>query len=124
MNQLLDNKIILLTGGNGLLGSEIRKKLISHNAICINIDINQKTKDDYSDYCCDITNPDEVKCCIEAIIKKYKKIDGLINNAYPRSADWNLKFEERIDSYSEDSIIVLKTLLRARLSKYLLAFIG
>ena len=26
-------------------------------------------------------------------MSKHKRIDGLVNNAYPRTSDWNVKFE-------------------------------
>ena len=93
MNQLKD-KIIIVTGGNGLLGREIISKIIEAGAFCINIDINHETTDDLSLTSCDITNPNSVNQCIKSIIEKYGKIDGLVNNAYPRTKDWGSKFED------------------------------
>ena len=38
-----------------------------------------------------------------AILKKYKRIDGLVNNAYPRSDDWGNKFEDiELDSWKQN----------------------
>ena len=37
---------------------------------------------------------------ISFIIKKYKRIDGLVNNAYPRTQDWSFP----LDKISNDSI--------------------
>lgn len=93
MNQLKD-KIIIVTGGNGLLGREIISKIIEAGAFCINIDINHETTDDLSLTRCDITNQNSVDQCIKSIIEKYGKIDGLVNNAYPRTKDWGSKFED------------------------------
>lgn len=90
----LKNKIIVITGGNGLLGKEIVKKIIEEDGFCINIDINHETSNDLSTIKCDITNVIEVKSCIERIISKYTRIDGLVNNAYPRTSDWGVKFED------------------------------
>jgi NAD(P)-dependent dehydrogenase (short-subunit alcohol dehydrogenase family) len=90
----ISGKIIIVTGGNGLIGREIVKKIIQAGGFCINIDINHETSDDLSTLKCDITNPEDVENSIEKIINKYSKIDGLVNNAYPRTNDWGLKFED------------------------------
>lgn len=93
MNKL-NNKIIIVTGGNGLLGREIISKLKTEGAFCINIDINHETTEDLSQLKCDITDTTSVDSCINLIIEKYAKIDGLVNNAYPRTSDWGKKFED------------------------------
>lgn len=90
----LNNKIIIVTGGNGLLGSEIISKIESAGGKSINIDINHETSLDLSRIKCDITNYNEVIDAIDLVISKYNKIDGLVNNAYPRTSDWGLKFED------------------------------
>lgn len=100
----LSGKIILVTGGNGLLGSEILKKILGEGAICVNIDINHDTTDDLSCVQCDITNSESIDRAIELVINKFNRIDGLVNNAYPRTRDWGLKFED-IDFYSWKSNI-------------------
>lgn len=93
MNKL-ENKIVVVTGGNGLLGKEIILKLKKSGAFCINVDINHETSADLSTINCDITNPQSVDECIKLIIEKQGRIDGLVNNAYPRTADWGAKFED------------------------------
>lgn len=94
MNLLLTKKIIIVTGGNGLLGREIVTKLEAEGAFCINVDINHENSENLSTIKCDITDKNSVNNCIEMIIKKYGIIDGLVNNAYPRTKDWGNKFEE------------------------------
>lgn len=89
----LKNKVIIVTGGNGLIGREIVNKLLTEGAICINIDINHDTSDDFSCIKCDITNSESIDKAIQLIISKFNRIDGLVNNAYPRTKDWGLKFE-------------------------------
>jgi len=90
----LKDKIIIVTGGNGLLGREILSKITREGAISINIDINHETTEDLTKIKCDITNTQSVNDSIKLIIQKYKKIDGLVNNAYPRTSDWGNKFED------------------------------
>ncbi|GEC73218.1 NAD(P)-dependent dehydrogenase, short-chain alcohol dehydrogenase family [Flavobacterium flevense] len=94
MNNRLKNKIIVITGGNGLLGKAIISRLISEGAFCINFEINHDTNEDLSNVYCDITDTESIDTALEIVLKKYKKIDGLVNNAYPRTKDWGNKFED------------------------------
>jgi NAD(P)-dependent dehydrogenase (short-subunit alcohol dehydrogenase family) len=99
----LKDKIIVVTGGNGLLGSEIIFQLKAQGALVINLELNIKTKADLTEIECDITNSKSIKDSISLIIKKYNKIDGLVNNAYPRTSDWGNKFEDiKIDSWKSN----------------------
>jgi len=90
----LKDKIIIVTGGNGLLGREIVKKLLTEGATCINIDINHNTSIDLSCIQCDITDSNSIDRAIKLIINNFNHIDGLVNNAYPRTNDWGFKFED------------------------------
>lgn len=90
----LTNKVIVITGGNGLIGKEIVKEISISGGICVNLDITNKTNQGFSNIECDITNPDSIDNALQLILKKYNKIDGLINNAYPRTEDWGNKFED------------------------------
>jgi len=90
----LINKIILVTGGSGLLGSDILQNLRSHGATAINVDINVSTKEDLSEIQCDITNEESVDNLLSLVNRTFGRIDGLVNNAYPRTKDWGLKFED------------------------------
>jgi NAD(P)-dependent dehydrogenase (short-subunit alcohol dehydrogenase family) len=94
MNNRLENKIIIVTGGNGLLGKAIIKRLISEGAFCVNFEISHETNEDLSNVYCDITDSSSIDKALEIVLKKYNKIDGLVNNAYPRTKDWGNKFED------------------------------
>ena len=48
INQRLENKIIIVTGGNGLLGKSIINRLLLEGAFCINFDVNHETTPDLS----------------------------------------------------------------------------
>ncbi len=87
------NKIIVVTGGDGLLGKQIIDKLREREAIAIAIDISFTNQGIY-DYIVDITDENSVKKCVGNILKKYKKIDGWVNNAYPRTKDWSNRLED------------------------------
>lgn len=94
MNNRLKDKIIIITGGNGLLGKAIIERLILEGAFCINFEINIDTNDDLSKVYCDITDSDSIDKALQLVFDKYSKVDGLVNNAYPRTKDWGTKFEE------------------------------
>ncbi|MCZ2484748.1 oxidoreductase [Aquirufa antheringensis] len=89
----IKNKIIVVTGGNGLLGRQIITTIRENGAIAISVDIkfDQQGEDDFV---MDITIEKSVKSVVETIVKKYNRIDGWVNNAYPRTNDWGNKFED------------------------------
>ena len=88
----IKDKIIVVTGGSGLLGKQMVSTFRKNGAITISVDIHfdEQCQDDYL---MDITNEDSVKNVIYSIITKYNKIDGWVNNAYPRTNDWGNEFE-------------------------------
>lgn len=88
----MKGKIIIVTGGSGLLGKEMVKQLISKNATVINLD---KIEGDSNadNIICDLTDDNSVYKAVDQIINKHGQIDGLVNNVYPRTADWSKKFE-------------------------------
>lgn len=89
---IIDNKIIVVTGGNGLLGKKMVSSLRLAGATVIAADINIDLNDNLQ-VKMDITNEMLVEKAIAEIVKRYGRIDGWINNAYPRTPDWGLKFE-------------------------------
>ena len=106
----LNGKIIVLTGGNGLLGRSIFKDLISLDAVCINLDINVKDDLENGLLYCDVTSSKSVASAINKILKKYNRIDGWVNNAYPRTEDWNDKFDVvKLDSWRKNIDIQLNS---------------
>ncbi len=93
MNRL-ENKIIIVTGGSGLIGQKIVQQIKADGGICINAEINVKDDLENGMIQCDITSENSITNTIEKIISKYGRIDGLVNNAYPRTKDWGKKFED------------------------------
>lgn len=93
MNNLKD-KVIIVTGGNGLLGTAIVTHLKQLGAKVINAEINVKEDIENDVFACDVTSPESVNSMIERVLQKYGHINGVVNNAYPRTADWGNKFED------------------------------
>jgi NAD(P)-dependent dehydrogenase (short-subunit alcohol dehydrogenase family) len=94
MLNCLKDKVIIVTGGSGLLGREIVLDLMLKGAMAINADINEDTDLKKNNFKIDITSEKSIVDGIETISKYYGKIDGLVNNAYPRTEDWGTKFED------------------------------
>jgi NAD(P)-dependent dehydrogenase (short-subunit alcohol dehydrogenase family) len=93
-NNKLKDKIIIVTGGSGLLGKEIIKDLETKGATAINADINVATDFEKNTLLVDITSEESIVKAIQLVTNFYGKIDGLVNNAYPRTKDWGTKFED------------------------------
>jgi len=103
MKSRLKDRIIIVTGGNGLLGKAIIERIKAEGAFCINFEINHKTNEDLSNVECDITNQESIDNALRLVLNKYHKIDGLVNNAYPKTKDWGDKFEDvKIDSWKQN----------------------
>jgi NAD(P)-dependent dehydrogenase (short-subunit alcohol dehydrogenase family) len=90
----LANKVIVVTGGSGLIGSSILKYLDQENAIAINAEINIGDNSEDRDFNCDVTKEESVQQLIDEVLLKYGRLDGWVNNAYPRTPDWGNRFEE------------------------------
>lgn len=90
----LKSKIIIVTGGSGLLGKEIMKNLQKKGATAINADISVDTNLDEFTLNFDITSRESILKGLKEVVDFYGKIDGLVNNAYPRTKDWGTKFED------------------------------
>ena len=47
---MIKNKIVLITGGNGLIGSELAKKIIDYEAKVVVVDKNKKMTNNFKKY--------------------------------------------------------------------------
>jgi NAD(P)-dependent dehydrogenase (short-subunit alcohol dehydrogenase family) len=92
---ILQDKVIIVTGGSGLIGKEIIRDITSEGGIAVNCDINVHNDLEFNyTFKMDITCDDSIVNAIESIINKFLKIDGLVNCAYPRTNDRRAKFDE------------------------------
>ena len=90
----LKDKVIIVTGGSGLIGRYILSDLRRYGAIVINAEISVATDWEQGNVHCDITSPDSVKELVTGVMERYKRVDGLVNNAYLRTRDWGVRFED------------------------------
>ncbi|MFW0713412.1 oxidoreductase [Aliarcobacter butzleri] len=102
---MLKDKVVVITGGAGLIGKEFVKAVIENGGIAIIADINEelgkKVKESLSKeldtsnidfFKLEITSKNSLNECINFLDEKYKKIDALINNAYPRNKNYGRHF--------------------------------
>lgn len=104
---MLQGKVIIVTGGAGLLGSTFIKAIVENRGTGIIADINEESgakvlrelreelKSDNIDFVkLDITSKESINEMIAVVTQRYGKIDALVNNAYPRNKNYGKKFEE------------------------------
>jgi NAD(P)-dependent dehydrogenase (short-subunit alcohol dehydrogenase family) len=91
---MLKNKVIIVTGGSGLIGKAILTDIFKKKGIAINVDISDKTDIENFIVNADITDDNSIQDAIDIIYKKFDRIDGLVNCAYPRTDDWGDHFED------------------------------
>lgn len=89
----LKEQVIVVIGGNGLLGQEFVKVISDNEAIVINADINHTIIDKNAKYI-DITSKKSINSLISELDLEYKKIDAIINVAYPRNKNYGKSFFE------------------------------
>lgn len=92
--KLLKGRVILITGGSGLIGKAIVEDVRRKGGIAVNLDINVKNKPDESEIYCDITSLESIKDAVQSCMEHFGQINGLVNNAYPRTKDWGIAFED------------------------------
>ncbi|WP_419767369.1 oxidoreductase [Arcobacter sp.] len=102
---MLKDKVVVITGGAGLIGKEFVKAIVENGGIAIIADINEeiglKVKENLSkelnnntiDFVkLDITSKESLNECIQYLDSKYSKINALVNNAYPRNKNYGRHF--------------------------------
>lgn len=74
----LEQKVIIVTGGAGLLGQQHCQAINKANGIPVVWD--KVSSSEYSSYTIDLTKPDDIKNALEKTLKKHGAIYGLVNN--------------------------------------------
>ena len=93
------------------MGRAMIKDIAGKGGKVINLDIAEAEGLDCQTIICDITNDEELEEVVSSLISKYDKLDGLVNNAYPRTKDWGEPFETmKIDSWRKNVDMQLNTI--------------
>lgn len=90
----MSGKVVIVTGGSGLIGSEVMRELRDKGYRPVNFDLSVQNDLGNGTWQCDITNPESVNRAIKEVVDAYGSIDGLVNNAYPRTSDWGKPVDE------------------------------
>ncbi len=99
----LNNKVIIVTGCNGRIGTQVVKDLVKRNANVVLCDLKKPKKKQKNFFKLDITNEKKTDQFLKTIKRKYKKIDCLIHCAYPKTKDWGTNFEKlKFESLSKN----------------------
>jgi NAD(P)-dependent dehydrogenase (short-subunit alcohol dehydrogenase family) len=91
---ILQDKIIIVTGGSGLIGRAIIEDIQKKGGMAINADLTVDTDLEKRTIKTDITSESSIIETIETVSAYFGRINGLVNNAYPRTKDWGTKFED------------------------------
>ena len=117
----LKGKIIVVTGGSGLIGRSIIKNIVSNGAIAINAEINVIDNLDEGIVNCDVTDADSVKKCIEKVLEKYNVIDGWVRESIPELINNVLSLSDSAEKDQAKRILKqrMDTLYDKELKKYM-----
>lgn len=101
----LNGKTAFVNGGAGLIGEKIVEHFANAGAKVVILDINKKKAAEvierlemqgadvvFENF--DITKLDSIDRNLEALQKKYKRIDVWVNTSFPRTEDWGKKIED------------------------------
>ncbi len=92
---MLNEKVVVVTGGYGLIGLKFVEAILENNGIPIIADIHESGTKSNADYVkMDITNKESIQNALSNILDKYGKVDVLVNNAYPRNKNYGKHFSE------------------------------
>lgn len=101
----LSEKVIIVTGGRGLIGREIVRELKERDAIVISADITEETSATDRTFHLDLGSYESIDSLVKFTLDGFGRIDGLINAAYPHTPDWGrYRFENDPVEHWEENV--------------------
>ena len=104
---MLKDKVVIVTGGAGLIGQEFVKTITEQQGIAVVADINEengiRVKEKLSQELgsnridsihLDITSKPSITAMIDVLHVRHGRIDAVVNNAYPRNKNYGRRFFE------------------------------
>ena len=104
---MLNNQVVVVTGGAGLLGQAFVRAIVANHGIAVIADVHadkgqavcasisqELNTDKVSFVQLDITSKDSLQGAIHSLQRQYGRIDAVVNNAYPRNAQYGRRFED------------------------------
>ena len=102
---MLKDKVVIVTGGAGLIGQEFVRAVVEQRGVAIIADLDRerslKLQKEISDkygfksadfFPLDICSRDSVVRLVEYLEDRYGRIDAVVNNAYPRTKSYGKHF--------------------------------
>lgn len=105
---MLSGKVVVITGGAGLLGRKFCFAVAEHGGVAVVADhdadaaarvvseIVAKYPGHADAVAMDITDKDSIAMAMSKLREQYGRIDAVVNNAYPRNRNYGRKLEEVI----------------------------
>lgn len=103
----LDQKIVVVTGGAGLLGQAFVRAIVAEGGTAVIADISaehgERIASELRDACgtdnvhfemLDITSADSVRALIDRLRARFGRIDAVVNSAYPRGPHYGRRLED------------------------------
>lgn len=102
----LRGKIIVVTGGAGSIGQQIARSIIARGGYAIIADIDYEAAQHFAEMLnvdfprcsepaqLDITNIHSIKSLIKAVKNCHRRIDAVVNCAYPRNMNYGRRLED------------------------------
>lgn len=103
---MLQDKVIVITGGAGLLGRSFARHIVDNGGIAVLADINLEAataaaaeiatpvRGKAEAAALDITDKDSIGNLIGGLKARHGRIDAVVNNAYPRNKNYGRKLED------------------------------
>lgn len=103
--KMLNKKVVVVTGGAGLLGKTFSEAIAEHGGIAIVADVDLQRAEGVARairgagkladaQTVDITSEQSVRDLVSSVVARHGRIDAVVNNAYPRSANYGRKVED------------------------------
>jgi NAD(P)-dependent dehydrogenase (short-subunit alcohol dehydrogenase family) len=104
MSELFDlsEKVAVVTGGAGLIGSTLCEGLAEHGATVVLVDIDADTAEDVARSIdgeiivksLDINSEVAVEALFDSVVDSFGSVDILVNSAYPRNENYGRAYED------------------------------
>lgn len=107
MKDALQGKVVVITGAAGRLGKAFSSAVVAEGGKVVAADLDgpdvrERTRAlrdtlgaaNVLPAAIDITDRASIDRCIDEAVKAFGRVDALVNNAYPRNANWGRRFED------------------------------
>lgn len=102
---MLNEKVVVVTGGAGLIGAAFCRRLAAEGARVVVADLDVTRAEALASeisgaagaafpVAINITERESIESAIAQTLERFDRIDAVVNNAYPRTKNWGRRLEE------------------------------